>query len=398
MKAVHLFIGLGALVLICNTNSPAQSLVDKTNELHIDLRQDAARSGTGALPVIEWKEPLMEFSSSKEGNVHMRIHLRFPTLPHQAALKVFDDRDGSLIATTPFRYNAQDKEADVEFNLHLPEGRNRLSAEVTTQQGFVVSSTRVVAVGKAALENMVALNRHDYALIFATDKYDHWNDLSNPIADAYAIADVLKETYGFQTEIVENPTIEMVWQKLRDYSERKFEPQDQLMVFFAGHGHFDEAFGEGYVVARNSLKNDVSRVTYISHNRLRGIINNIPCPHILLTMDVCFGGTLDPVIASSRGTADTEVTVGDMLVRKWNHKTRKYLTSGGKEYVSDGKAGSHSPFTARLLEALKTRGGEDQVLTLGEIQSAMERLAQLPRMGSFGSDEVMSDFVFITRH
>lgn len=397
MKSIQLQTVLVSLVLITTIGSQAQ-MVTKTNEIHIDLQQEAARYGTGALPTIEWKEPLVEFTSSKQGNIHISLHLQFPTPVKQAVLKVVDDRDGSLIATTPFRYKAEDKEVNIELNLHLPDGRNRLSAEVTTQQGVVVSATRVVAIGKAALENMVALNRHDYALVFATDKYDNWNDLVNPVADAHAIADVLKETYGFQVEVVENPSIEMVWQKLRDYSERKFEPQDQLIVFFAGHGHFDEAFGEGYVVARNSLKNDVSRVTYISHNRLRGIVNNIPCPHILLTMDVCFGGTLDPVIASSRGQAEAEVTVSDMLVRKWNHKTRKYLTSGGKEYVSDGKAGTHSPFATRLLEALKSRGGEDEVLTLSEIQSSLERLAQLPRMGSFGSDEAMSDFVFIARH
>lgn len=39
------------------------------------------------------------------------------------------------------------------------------------------------------------------------------------------------------------------------------------------------AFGEGYVVAKTKLEKDVSRTTYLSHNRLRGVINNIPCNH-----------------------------------------------------------------------------------------------------------------------
>jgi hypothetical protein len=96
------------------------------------------------------------------------------------------------------------------------------------------------------------------------------------------------------------------------------------LIFFAGHGQYDESFGEGYVVAKNSMKNDLSKTTYISHNRLRGVINNIPCNHILLTMDVCFGGTLDPVIARSRSAKDNEVSLNDMLVRKFSHKTRMY--------------------------------------------------------------------------
>jgi hypothetical protein len=187
-----------------------------------------------------------------------------------------------------------------------------------------------------------------------------------------------------------------VWEKVRAYNERKFKPQDQLMVFFAGHGHFDESFGEGYVVARNSLAGDKSRTTYISHNRLRGVINNIACEHIFLVMDVCFGGTFDPVLARARGAMDAEASEEEIIARKLNHKTRKYLTSGGKEYVSDGIAGSHSPFAGKLLESLKSNGG-DGILTLAELQADLETLKQLPRFGSFGEDEPLSDFIFIRK-
>jgi hypothetical protein len=232
-------------------------------------------------------------------------------------------------------------------------------------------------------------------LLFATNKYDHWNDLANPVDDATTIATELKEKYGFEVDLVENPTVEEIWEKLREYNERKFAPQDQLLIFFAGHGHYDESFGEGYVVARNSLHNDVSRTTYLSHNRLRGVINNISCNHILLTMDVCFGGTLDPVVASSRGAMEHEVSINDMLVRKWGYRTRKYLTSGGKEYVSDGIPGKHSPFAAKLIESLRSMGGDDRILTLAELQANLEKLKQLPRFGSFGADESLSDFVFV---
>src|SRR6185312_17037844 len=97
---------------------------------------------------------------------------------------------------------------------------------------------------------LVSVDRKDYALLFATDKYDHWDDLVNPVDDAHAIARELKEKYGFTVELIENPTVETIWEKLREYNERKFAPQDQLMVFFAGHGHYDESFGEGFVVAK----------------------------------------------------------------------------------------------------------------------------------------------------
>src|SRR5713101_5179481 len=47
---------------------------------------------------------------------------------------------------------------------------------------------------------------HFYALLFGTDKYDNWNALANPVLDARTIGDVLKNVYGFEVQLFENPT------------------------------------------------------------------------------------------------------------------------------------------------------------------------------------------------
>ena len=205
--------------------------------------------------------------------------------------------------------------------------------------------------------------------------------------------------YGFDVELVENPTQDEMLVKIREYSERKYKPQDQLFIFFAGHGQFDDSFGEGYVVAKNSLENDRAKSSYISHSNLRSYIGNIPCQHILLTMDVCFGGTFDPVIARSRGAESySEVSQTEFLVRKLSSKTRKYITSGGKEYVSDGAAGRHSPFAAKFIEALRCNGGDDRIVTMNEILAFLEKIkTNEPRSGDFGDGEKSADFVFVAK-
>jgi hypothetical protein len=86
-----------------------------------------------------------------------------------------------------------------------------------------------------------------------------------------------------------------------------------------------------------------------------------------------------------------------MLARKLSYKTRRYLTSGGKEYVSDGVAGEHSPFARKFMEALKSKGGDDRILTLTEVMSQMERITPTPRAGEFGDNESLSDFVFVAK-
>jgi hypothetical protein len=113
-------------------------------------------------------------------------------------------------------------------------------------------------------------------------------------------------------------------------------------------------------------------------------------------MDVCFGGTFDPHIASARGESESDLAArAHFIKRKLNSKTRLYLTSGGKEYVPDGRPGQHSPFARKFLEALGSFGGADRILTYKEILSIIESVVPEPRYGEFGDNQPGSDFIFI---
>ncbi|MCB0489785.1 MAG: caspase family protein [Cyclobacteriaceae bacterium] len=388
MKRIILVIIIG--IVMVSTLVFGQNLTATTSAIHVNLKEGLRPSKN--VPSILWHSPLQEHSATTESFVQISATVVSALPISKVQIDVKD-------AITKVSYGVKNLNANSKISerIYLPSPSVLLELLVTNAEGLTVSSGRSIVSGVDLLGNSVLVDRKDYALIFATDKYDHWDDLVNPINDAHSIADELKSKYGFETEIVENPTIEDVWEKLRAYNERKFKPQDQLLVFFAGHGQFDESFGEGYVVAKNSLANDKSKTTYISHNRLRGVVNNIPCEHIFMMMDVCFGGTFDPVLARARSAMALEATDEELIVRKLSHKTRKYLTSGGKEYVSDGIPGHHSPFATKLLESFKTEGGADKILTIAEIQTNMEKLKQLPRFGSFGDDQPLSDFIFIRK-
>jgi hypothetical protein len=258
----------------------------------------------------------------------------------------------------------------------------------------------VVHVGAAGLGDIAKLDRTDYALVFATDQYDNWPDLVNPIYDTRTIAEELRKTYGYKVEMIENATQDQILKKLREYIEKKYKPLDQLFIFFAGHGNFDATFSEGYLVPKEALTKDEAKTSYLSYNRLRSVVNNIPCEHIFLTMDVCFGGTFDQKLASSRGMDDEvykEKSAAEFVTQKLMYKTRKFLTSGGKQYVSDGIPGQHSPFARAFIEALRSKGGRDGILTLSEITPYVEKLKITPRAGEFGDNAPGSDFVFVSR-
>ncbi len=237
------------------------------------------------------------------------------------------------------------------------------------------------------------------ALLFATNVYDNFDDLTNPALDAATISEELTFNYHCKAEVVLNSTLNEIIGKLREYAGQEYGAGDNLLIFFAGHGIYDEVFKEGYIISKDSESNDLNRTTYLSHSNLRTIVNNIPCNHIFVVMDVCFGGTFDPVVASSshRGSSGmyTEISSDEYIARKKKYKTRLYLTSGGKEYVPDGRPGHHSPFARKFLEALRNYGGEDKVLTVYEINRFVEKVDPQPRFGEFGNNEPGSDFLLI---
>lgn len=365
---------------------------DKTNGIVLNYNNPLNPALITDLAMVKWVTPRPKYNSSQNTTIEIEANITSDVEIKSIKLLV---SDGSTKRGEKSIELGNGKAVKIKQSVKLFHGQNLIELRVETIGGGTISSSRSILVGDDS--GTMAIDRKDYVLLFATNQYDNWPNLVNPIDDAQSVAKILKEKYGFETEIVVNPSKDDVFNKLRDYSEKKFKPQDQLMIFFAGHGYFDDTFGEGFVVAKNSLKNDRPKTSFISHSRLRGVVQNIPTEHILLVMDVCFGGTFDPVIASSRGLDKVQTADVEYLRRKLSQRTRKYITSGGKEYVSDGIPGKHSPFTYKLLQALAD-GGSDGILTLSRIKTYVEKLKPEPRLGSFGDDKPESDFVFVNKN
>ena len=90
---------------------------------------------------------------------------------------------------------------------------------------------------------------------FATNKYDQgWAKLDNPIPDADAICKDLTNSYGFQATCYQKQTRDEINATIRQFIDQtQFGPQSELLIYFAGHGYFDDTFSKGYVVATDSL-------------------------------------------------------------------------------------------------------------------------------------------------
>jgi hypothetical protein len=394
----NLFVLLLSMMAFVPHKSVCQNVSVRSNTFAVDLT-DSKSLKNSSIPIITWIAPLNETVFHREGKLPVRVTIQsavaIKTVSVSLREKTQAESRGSMVITPKENEKMQ---LTIDRSVTVPEGVNVLELIVENIDGVQSKSQRVVHVGETALADAAKLARNDYALLFVTDKYDNWNSLVNPIFDGRSIATELQNVYGFKVEVIENPSQDVIFRKLREYSEKKYQPLDQLMVFFAGHGYYDETFKEGYVVVKESMKDDPGKTSYVSYNRLRNVINVIPCEHTMLMMDVCFGGTFDEALASARD-ADVykEVSQSEFIMRKLAVKTRKYLTSGGKTYVSDGIAGKHSPFAKRVIDAMRSLGGTDGILTLTELWPYVEKLNPEPKLGKFGDDAPGSEFVFIVK-
>ena len=251
----------------------------------------------------------------------------------------------------------------------------------------------------------------DFALFFATDTYTGekdrggaWMDLDTPIADAEKVAEKLREDYGFETRIVENPTKqELVNTIIFDYQDKfidesgrefAYKEGSQLLIYFAGHGHYSEKGKAGYLVTRDSDGPgiDPGQFSALRQDELRGYIDSIECKRVLVMMDTCFSGMFDPGF-QLRGYPEAlrdvieNGTLSQIIERKLKLPTRWTFTSASNEYVADhdGKGG-HSPFATAFIEALDSRGGEDKLLRLEEIWKKIQESRSHPFYAVIAAD------------
>jgi|GEM_PF-1217478 len=249
-------------------------------------------------------------------------------------------------------------------------------------------------------DNSVSGNGVKYAYLFASTDYKNWSVLTNPLEDATAIGAILKENYGYKVEIIPNPSKRAITEKL-DYIRRyNYSSNDQLMVFFAGHGLYDSVWGGFYVCPESiTAEKDVSTgfETFYPQQKIADLLEGSSCKNVFLVMDVCFGGKMfDKTEKHEYHNVNDgyNVSPDEFVKRQLQISCRQFLTSGGNNYVADGVAGNHSPFASRFLFALEEAATKNEFLTASEIMDYLRTMRTIgndkksfPRYGFFGGDK-----------
>lgn len=234
-----------------------------------------------------------------------------------------------------------------------------------------------------------------HALIIGISDYTCPNipDLQNPISDSERIAEVLKNKYSFSDKniiILKNPTREIVLSNLTAL-RKKLGEKDNLLIFYAGHGQWDENMFQGYWLPSDAEVDNP--INWISNSDIRNFVRAIKTKHTLLITDACFSGA----IFKERELITSEF---EEVKEVYKYRSRRAITSGTINPVPD-----RSVFLDYLIKRLNDNQSNYLLarslflnLRAAVINNSPNR--QVPVYGIIheAGDEGSGDFIFKLKH
>jgi WD40 repeat protein len=255
------------------------------------------------------------------------------------------DESGVYILKINGNPTKTNEQGEFLINLKLGMGENNFLIEATDVNDLTtIKKFKVIRKSKDDEVLDIDYTSKNYLLAIGIDNYSDWPPLKNAVNDAMSFQDVLKKKYNFKEENItiitnEKATKQKIIEGFKSIIE-KVGPNDKLIIYFSGHGHYDNILNEGYWITQDSKKG--TEADYLPNSFLIKMFKQINAKHIFLIADACFSGSL--FIDTQRGNLENAV----------QSKSRWGLTSGRLEFVDDGRQGEHSPFAKYILEYLNT--------------------------------------------
>jgi hypothetical protein len=188
---------------------------------------------------------------------------------------------------------------------------------------------------------------HYAAFIVGINAYKEWYPLQTAVKDATDLKDLLVSRYDFEKVLLitdADATQLHVLNSLKTFAAGLKE-NDNLLIYYAGHGQLDEFTGDGYWIPVDGKHKDST--TWISHLLVKGILSSerVKAKNIALVSDSCYAGALLRSGPSPVSTGDDKYQAKILALS--TRKSRQVFTSGGLEPVADGGREGHSLFAYR---------------------------------------------------
>src|SRR5690554_2830851 len=250
---------------------------------------------------------------------------------------------------------------EFSVELYLQMGDNKIVVQAMDTYMNTKSDTFVIT---RKSQDIITAGKY-VALVIGINSYEgYWRKLNTAVNDAMELSEVLKNDYNFSevhTLIDKEATRRNIIEKF-EWLTKNISPDDNLLIFYAGHGHYNKALNKGYWVPVDAKTNSIA--DYISNSDVKTFLGGIPSKHTLLITDACFAGD----IFRGGETKSIPFDPADMsryYKEVYRKPSRLALTSGGLEEVMDAGRDNHSIFTYYLLKSL--RENKNKYLDAGQL-------------------------------
>jgi hypothetical protein len=214
---------------------------------------------------------------------------------------------------------------------------------------------------------------HNLAIAIGINQYQNGiAKLNTAKPDAETLADLLRDEYQYQVELITDdterkPTLKELENLLTKWLPEQLQPpaeNNRLVFYFAGHGMPLESDDgpRGFLLPQDA--DPKKPETFLSMQVLHDALVNLPCHHLLVILDCCFAGSFR--WASTRKLIPIPETIHrehyDRFIRypAWQVITSTAHNQEALDFLSDKRGISkksqdkkHSPFAEALFEALQ---------------------------------------------
>ncbi len=275
--------------------------------------------------------------------------------------------------------------------ISFKEGENDISIIAMDNLGNYIEATYLVNYKPEIIFRSIGREGIYYALLIGIDNYNDPanNDLDNPIADATKLRETLIGYYSFDPQnitLIKNAKRDDIILALDDIAA-KITPNDNLLLFYAGHGWWDEKANVGYWLPSDARQ--TNKTAWFRNSALCDYLKEIDTKHTLVIADACFGGS---IFSTRSAFADGSKAVNLL----YELPSRKAMTSGTLTEVPD-----RSVFTKYLIEKLIEN--QEKYLSSEQLFSSfriavMNNSDVIPQYGEIRNvGDQGGDFIFIRK-
>ncbi|XKH39070.1 filamentous hemagglutinin N-terminal domain-containing protein [Azospirillum doebereinerae] len=237
-----------------------------------------------------------------------------------------------------------DEQGQFRTSIPVEPGRTEATLTMTDEKGDTTEQViQLDSTATAAPDPAAGQGGKKIALMIAVDSYRNnaIPTLATPAADIALVGQTLNERLGYETRVLRNPTKAQIGDALRKLG-REVGEQDQVMVYYAGHGYELSETGAGYWLPADADTD--SAKNWVSNNDIGRFLSRMPAKHVMVVSDSCYSGAFtkeQKIDAAALGN-------GEELRQR---RSVMALSSGGDEPVADGDV--NSPFAAALVKRVR---------------------------------------------